>query len=271
MITVVSADGTDVPVRDEGSGPAILMVHPGLDDGSRSRKLAAILAQRFRVLRPHRRQYRLDLKTDGVPCSVGQEADDVLAVARVVEGPVLLYGHSSGAVVALEALAAAPSSSFSGAVIFEPPAMIGPPPAGEGGEVITRARAAIAAGRPGKAMRIFTRRGVGLPWWQATLMGTVAGAVPRLRQFVPCQIDDLEAIQRLGVRLDTYAQITVPTVLLGGDRSPVNLAERLDALKRVMPHSERVVMHKRDHGADLRGPEDVARVVETLADKVLHQ
>jgi hypothetical protein len=30
-------------------------------------------------------------------------------------------------------------------------------------------------------------------------------------------------------------------------------------------------MHKRDHGADLRGPEDVARVVETLADKVLHR
>src|SRR5437660_11159174 len=98
MITVVSADGTDIPVRDEGSGPASRMVHPGLDDGSRSKKLAAILAQRFRVLRLHRRQYRLDLKSHGVPCTIGQEADDVLAVARAVGGPVLLYGHSSGAV-----------------------------------------------------------------------------------------------------------------------------------------------------------------------------
>ncbi|WP_329044460.1 alpha/beta fold hydrolase [Amycolatopsis sp. NBC_01488] len=269
MVTVVSADGTDIPVREEGSGPAILMVHPGLDDGSRSKKLAAILAQRFRVLRLHRRQYRLDLKSKGVPCSVGQEAEDVLAVARAVDGPVLLYGHSSGAVVSLEALAAAPPSSFAGAVIFEPPAMIEPPPVGEGGEVLTRARAAIAAGHPAKAMRIFTRRGVGLPWWQATLMGTVAGTVPHLRKYVPCQIDDLEAIQQLGVRLDTYARITVPTVLLGGDRSPDNLAERLDVLKRVLPHSERVVMPKRDHSADLRAPADVARVVETLADKVL--
>ncbi|HWC83571.1 MAG TPA: alpha/beta hydrolase [Pseudonocardiaceae bacterium] len=271
MITAVSADGTDIPVHDEGSGPVILMVHPGLDDGSRSKKLAALLARRFRVLRLHRRQYRLDIKTGGVPCSVGQEAADVLAVASAVEGPVLVYGHSSGAVVALEALAAAPPSAFVGAVIFEPPAMIDAPLAGEDDTVLTRARAAITAGRPRKAMRIFTRGGVGLPWWQATLMGTVAGSVPRLRKFVPCQIDDLEAIQQLGVRLDVYARVTVPTVLLGGDRSPVNLAERLDALNRVMPHSERVVMHKRDHGADLRSPEDVARVIETLADKVLHQ
>jgi hypothetical protein len=35
-----------------------------------------------------------------------------------------------------------------------------------------------------------------------------------------------------------------------------------------MPHSERVVLHRQDHGADLKHPE-VARVIETLADKVL--
>jgi hypothetical protein len=29
-------------------------------------------------------------------------------------------------------------------------------------------------------------------------------------------------------------------------------------------------MPKRDHGADLKAPEEVARVIETLADKVLH-
>lgn len=271
MLTVVSADGTDIPVYDEGHGPAILMVHPGLDDGTRSTKLAAILAKRFRVVRLHRRQYRIDLKTGSVPCSIAREVEDVLAVADAIGEPVVIYGHSSGAVVALETLAAAPLSLFAGAVIFEPPAMIGPPLDGGNAEVIARARAAIDAGRPGKAMRIFTRHGVGLPLWQATLMGTVAGSVPRLRKYVPCQIDDLEAIQQLGVRLDTYARIAVSTVLLGGDRSPVNLAERLDALQQVMPRAERVVMPRRDHGADLRAPEDVARVIERLADTVSHR
>jgi pimeloyl-ACP methyl ester carboxylesterase len=103
------------------------------------------------------------------------------------------------------------------------------------------------------------------------LSGIATALVPHYRKLVPCQIDDLEAMDQLGVRLATYAQINVPTLLLGGDRSPANLAERLDAIEQVMPSAERVVMHKRDHGADLQAPKEVARVIETLADKVLHQ
>jgi pimeloyl-ACP methyl ester carboxylesterase len=89
---------------------------------------------------------------------------------------------------------------------------------------------------------------------------------------VGCQLDSLEALDQLGVRLDTYATINVPTVLLGGGskRNPAHMAERLDAIQRVLPHAQRVVMPKQDHGADLKHPKDVARVIETLADKVLH-
>lgn len=172
--------------------------------------------------------------------------------------------------VALEALAASPSS-FTGAVIFEPAAVIGPPLAGEGGEVLTRARAAPAAGRPGQAMAIFTQDAAGLPPWQTWPVGMTIPLIPKYRRLVPCQLDSLEAIDRLGVRLDTYAQIKVPTVLLGGDRNPAHITERLDAIERVMPHAERVVMHRRDHGADLKHPKQVARVIEALADKVLPQ
>ncbi len=150
--------------------------------------------------------------------------------------------------VALEALAASPSS-FTGAVIFEPAAVIGPPLAGEGDEVLTQARAAPAAGRPGQAMAIFTQDAGGLPPWQTWPVGMTIPLIPKYRRLVPCQLDSLEAIDRLGVRLDTYAQIKVPTVLLGGDRNPAHITERLDAIERVMPHAERVVMHRRDHGA----------------------
>jgi hypothetical protein len=51
MITTTSADGTDVRVHDEGQGPAIVMLGPGLDDGTRGKKIAAILAKRFRAIR----------------------------------------------------------------------------------------------------------------------------------------------------------------------------------------------------------------------------
>jgi pimeloyl-ACP methyl ester carboxylesterase len=275
MLTTTSPDGATVRAYDQGQGPAIVLLGPGLDDGTRCKKLASILSKRFRVVRLHRRQYRLDLKADrklgGAPCTIADEVQDVLAVVQAIGEPVVLYGHSDGGVVALEALAASPSA-FVGGVIFEPAAVIGPPLSGEGGQVLTKARAALATGRPGKAMAIFFRDTIGLPRWQAWLAGMATALVPKYRRLVPCQLDSLEALDQLGVRLDTYATINVPTVLLGGGskRNPAHIRKRLDAIQRVMPHAQRVVMPKRDHGADLKAPAEVARVIETLADKVLH-
>ncbi|PXX61658.1 pimeloyl-ACP methyl ester carboxylesterase [Nocardia tenerifensis] len=269
MITLTAADGTSVHASDRGSGPTILMIGPGLDDGSRTEKVAAILAERFRVIGLRRRQYRLDLKAEHpAPFSVAEEVDDVLTLARHVGRPSVVYGHSSGGVVALEAVAAAPSL-FAGAVIFEPAAVIETPLAGVDGAAITAARAAIAGGRPDVAMRIFTRVVAGYPAWQAWLVGALVALVPRYRRLVPGQIDDLAAMDQLGDRRAAYAEIPVPTVLLGGDRSPARNTAVLEALAKVLPGNERVVMRGRDHSADVKDPKQVARIVETLADRVL--
>jgi hypothetical protein len=66
FLTAVAADGTTVRARDEGRGPAILILHPGMETGTRYKKVARILEDRFRVIRLHRRQYRLDLKRDPI-------------------------------------------------------------------------------------------------------------------------------------------------------------------------------------------------------------
>lgn len=264
MFTTASADGTQVRAHDEGQGPAIVMLHPGLDDGTRLKRLAALLTDRYRVLRLHRRQYRLDLKP--LPTSIAQEVEDVVAVAQATGGPVLLYGHSDGGVVALEALAAAPQA-FAGAVVFEPAAVVDPaePLAGKDGEVLKRARAELAAGKPGKAIEIFLRDTIQLPRWQATLVALLVPLVPRYRRLVPAQLDSLEALDRLGVRLDVYARITVPTVLLGGDRGPAHIHRRLDAVAEAMPQARKVILHGRDHGADLKAPKEVATVIDEQA------
>ncbi|MEU8362556.1 alpha/beta hydrolase [Nonomuraea sp. NPDC048882] len=256
--------GGVVRTYDEGQGRPIVMVHPGLSDGRRCGRVAAILSSRYRVLRLDRLQYRPDR---GAPVRVEQEAEDVLRLARSAGEPVVLYGHSSGGVVALEALVAAPDA-FAGAVIFEPAAVIGAPLSGEGGEVLRRARAAMASGRPGKALRIFMRDTVELPDGQARLVGAITALIPRYRRLIPRQLDDLEALDRLGVRLDAYATIKVPVVLLGGDHGPAHLSERLDAIQRVLPNGERVVLPGADHGADLKRPAEVARVIRELAEKV---
>ena len=282
MITLTMADGTDVRAFDEGHGPVILVVHPGFDDGKSWGKVSARLSGRFRVVRIVRRQYRLDWPAP-VPYSIAREAGDVLALAADIGEPMVIVGHSSGGVVALEALAAAPAAVFAGAVIFEPPVAIGPPPGGEapggevagghapgdktpGGEPLDRARAAVAAGQPGKAMQIFVRDVVGMPAPYAWALRPLVAVSPRLRALAPRQLSDLDGV---GPRLDAYARIETPTVLLGGERSPAHLGERLDALAAVMPHAEKVVLARRDHSAHLRAPDEVAHVIETLADRVL--
>jgi pimeloyl-ACP methyl ester carboxylesterase len=178
---------------------------------------------------------------------------------------VVLVGHSSGGVVALEAMVTSPEA-FAGAVVYEPPVVIGPP---LGPEALERARAAIAADKPGKAIAIFLREIVEIPSWWARLAGVSVATSRKLRMLVPRQLDDMEAINELGVRLDAYARIETPTVLLGGDRSPSHLGERLDALAGVLPHAERVVLSGQGHDANWRAPGDVARVIETLAARVL--
>lgn len=264
MLTTTSADGTEVRAFDEGHGPVILVLHPGLDDGSRWAKVAGALAKRYRVVRVQRRQYRLDL-TDGRPWPFDREVEDVQALAAVLDEPILLVGHSSGGITALEAMAASPAM-FRGGVVYEAPVITGPP---LGGEALVRAKAAIAAGKPGKAMQIFIADVVKAGVVVAAVVRPAIALVPSLRRFAPRQVDDLEAIDRLGNRLHAYAAIDIPVLLVGGDKSPVHLGDRLDALERTLPKVERVVMHKRGHDANVRAPAELARVIERFADKVL--
>lgn len=46
MITSAAADGTDVRAFNEGSGPVILIIHPGFDDGRSRAKMPARLRGR---------------------------------------------------------------------------------------------------------------------------------------------------------------------------------------------------------------------------------
>ena len=262
-LTVPSGDGVDVRAADDGSGKVVLVLHPGFDDGSSWRRVATALAGRFRVIRPVRRQYRLDV-VNRQPCSIADEVADVLAIVEAIGGPVLLVGHSSGAVVALEALVARPAA-FAGAVLYEPPVHLRP---AEWTAWIAQANAALAAGRPGTAMALFVREIVGMPPWVARLVGVLTAVVPRYRALVRCQTADAEAINDLGVRLDDYAGVTVPTVLLTGSRSPAHLRERIDALAAGMPDTRTVVLSGQGHDAQLKKPSAVVEAIEGLAARV---
>lgn len=236
----------------------------GMDEGQSWERVAARLSSRFRVLRLHRRQYRPDLK-NGAGCTMAEEVEHVRALVQLVGRPMLVVGHSSGGVLALEALVTLPEA-FAGAVLYEPPCVIGPL---LGGEALTRAQAALSAGRPGKALAIFLRDIVRTPALAAWMSGALVPLVPRLRRLTPHQLDDCAAIDEVGLRLEAYSRIDVPVVLLGGERSPAHLGGRLDALEHVMPNTRRVRLHRQGHAANNLAPARVAEIIAALGGEAL--
>ncbi|MFI7600910.1 alpha/beta fold hydrolase [Actinoplanes sp. NPDC049681] len=240
---------------DEGHGRPILVIHGGMGDSSAWSRVTDRLRDRFRTVRLHRRQYRLDLPR---PISMADEVEHVTAIAAELDHPVLV-GHSSGGVLALEALLAEPES-YAGAVLYEPPVVIGEPLDAD------RARAALADGKPGKALTIFLREVVGVSPATASVAGLVMGHT-HYRDRVIRQLDDSDAIDALGNRLPLYAKLEVPMLLIGGDRSPRHLAERLDALERALPRTRRLLMHGQGHNAERQAPERLAAAIAKFVDE----
>jgi len=201
---------------DEGRGRAILVLHGGMGDVTSWSRVTDLLRDRFRVVRLTRRQYQLDVPRK---VTMADEVAQVREVAATLERPVLV-GHSSGAVLALEALVADPDL-YAGAVLYEPPIVLDEP---LGGAKLAPARAAIAAGKPGQALRIFLRDVVRTGPLLAAVAGLALTAKPEWAGRVERQLDDNDAIDALGNRLSAYGKIDLPVLLLAGDKSPAHLA-----------------------------------------------
>ncbi|MET9712728.1 alpha/beta fold hydrolase [Nocardiopsis alba] len=261
-----SVDGTEIRGFDEGAGPPVVVLHPGMDDGTSWDRVSTRLAPHFRVVRVHRRTYRPDLRVDPRN-SLKREVEDVVSVVRSLGGRAVLVGHSSGAVVALEAMAASPSS-FAGAVLYEPPAPVEGLPLG--GEALRRAESAADRGRTARSIAIFFREVVGYPAPSAWLFGAVVAAVPGLRPRARRQLVDCEAIDLAGVRVDRYSEIGVPILFLLGRRSPSHLRRRSEALRDALPGAHIVELPGQGHLANRLRPgwvaEAIARFHEALGE-----
>jgi pimeloyl-ACP methyl ester carboxylesterase len=261
---VTARDGARTTYFDEGRGPPIIIVHPGSSDAGSWQAVAAALSSTFRVVRLERRLYRQG-EPPPSPHVIGREVDDVAALLDLVREPAILVGHSSGGVVALESALQTPSA-LAGLVLYEPPVAVTEP---LGGEAVVRAKAALARGDTSAAMAIHLRDIVQLPWLDVALVRLWRQQWRTLCAHAAAQIADVEAIDGLGVGLERYRRMAVPSLLLGGADSPPNLRRRLDALAAVLPTvRNKVIMTRQGHAAHLSAPEELATIIRDFAASV---
>jgi pimeloyl-ACP methyl ester carboxylesterase len=121
MKKVRSKDGTTIAFDQSGQGPAIILVAAALSNRLVTTQLAALLAPHFTVINYDRRG-RGD-SGDTQPYAVEREIEDIEALIDEAGGSAFVFGHSSGAVLALEATGKLPTRIKKQA-LYEPPFIV---------------------------------------------------------------------------------------------------------------------------------------------------
>src|ERR1700675_2555861 len=149
--TVRSKDGTTIAYDRSGDGPPLILVSGAMGTKAHAVELASQLAPTFTVFTYDRRG-RGD-SGDTEPYAVEREIEDLEAVIGAAGGSAFVYGHSSGAVLALRAAAA--GLDIPKLALHEPPFIVDDSHAPVPDDVVEHLDELIAADKPGDAVAYF--------------------------------------------------------------------------------------------------------------------
>jgi pimeloyl-ACP methyl ester carboxylesterase len=168
MNTITSRDGTVIAYDQKGSGPTLIVVDGAMTTRTSSGKpeLVDLLSAHFSVYTYDRRG-RGD-SGDTQPYAVEREFEDIEALIDLAGAPAVLYGHSSGGCLALEA-ARAVGANIAKVAVYEAPYNDDPAAQQAWGEYIRQLGEALANGRKGDAVALFMQY-VGTPREQIAAM-----------------------------------------------------------------------------------------------------
>ena len=253
MRKVLSKDGTPIAFDQSGQGPALILVTGAIAKRTDAARLSASLSPHFTVFAYDRRGR--GESGDTPPYAVEREVEDLDALIAEAGGAAFVFGHSSGAVLALEA-ARLLSTRITKLAVYEPPFIIDdsrPPTPEDSARHLTEL---VSSGRRGEAVEYFM-----------TQVGTPAEAIAQMRQSpmwsgfeavantLAYDMTIVEHTQRGDpLPLRKWASVRVPTlvmdgtVFLGRGESHVFLRHGAQELANILPHAQRRILEGQDHG-----------------------
>lgn len=246
---VTSADGTTLFFEQRGSGAPVILVGGAFNDRTTVAGLAEVLAADFTTIAYDRRG-RGD-SGDSAEYAVEREIEDIAALIAQVGGSASVFGHSSGAILALEAAAA--GLDITRVVAYEPPYTVADrTPSAD--DLVDRVRAALEAGDRDEAVRLFLVEGADTP---AEAIGgmkadPVWGWFTALAHTLPYDLTIVGPGGRLPA--DRLARISVPALVIDGSESPAWFGSTARAVTEVIPGARHETLESQDHGV-LQFPE----------------
>ncbi|GAA3516704.1 alpha/beta fold hydrolase [Actinocatenispora rupis] len=238
MEKVDSADGTPIAYERTGAGPALVVVTGAFCDRRSSASLAAGL-DGFTVVRYDRRG-RGD-SGDTAPYATEREVEDLAAVLTATGGPAYVFGHSSGAVLALEAAAA--GVPMHRLAVYEPPYTGGGEPAEP---FATRLAGLVAAGDRGRAAKEFLAL-TGMPDAALEHISSSPGW-PAMEAIAHTLAYDVRLCDDGLVPAERLARIATPTLVLAGGNSAPWASTAATAVAGAVPDATARVVPDQDHG-----------------------
>jgi pimeloyl-ACP methyl ester carboxylesterase len=254
----LSKDGTAIAFDQSGDGPSIILVGGAMSTRSSSAPLAALLAPHFTVFAYDRRGRGDSGNT--APYEVQREVDDLDALITAAGGSAFVFGHSSGAVLALEA--AARGLAITKLALYEPPFIVDDSRPPLPGDYVTQLTKLIASGRRGDAVAFFMTTGVGLPV-EAVAQMRHDPMWPALEEVAHTLGYDGtimgDTMRGNPLPLKRWASVTVPTLVMDGGESPAWQRTAVQALVDVLPHAQHRSLEGQTHGV---APDALAPVLE---------
>ena len=254
--TTSSSDGSTIAFERSGEGPVLLIVGGALNTRFSPSRLVPLLDGRLTVVTFDRRGRGDSTDASASPGphgfavahtadhrdAIAREVADLHAVVEAVGGSAMLYGHSSGAALALEAASGSPS--ISRVAGYEPPYSIAGRREGvpDGGAEVVRD--ALADGDRDRAARAFLA-GTGTdadaaadqPWWPGLV--SLAHSLP----YDFALVDD-------GPPTDVFSRIDAPVLLMAGGDSAAWMREAAVAAERGIPQVSLQIVPGQAHNVD---------------------
>ena len=259
MQTTTSADGTTIAYEVVGAGAPLVLVGGAFNDRrspSAGLPLAGLVAGERTVVCYDRRGRGDSGNT--LPYAPEREVEDLAAVIAATGGAAAVFGHSSGAALAVRAAVA--GVGVTELVLFEPPYTARDDEAAGNDDLGRRLCALVSADRRGAAVEEF-QIAIGMP---RELVEAMRGAPFRaaLEAIAHTLPYDLAVIGRGTVPAALLARVDVPTRVVVGAASPEALIAAGRATAEAVPGARLDVADGVDHSA---APDVLARLITATA------
>jgi pimeloyl-ACP methyl ester carboxylesterase len=248
MQKVTSKDGTVIAFDKTGHGPVVILVSGALGDRMAAVSLTPLLSPHFTVLAYDRRG-RGD-SGDTAPYAVEREVEDIETLIKVADRSAFVYGHSSGAVLALEA---AHTRAITKLALYEPPFILDTSRPQLPKNYVAHLNELVSTGRRGDAVEYFMTAAVGVPdgivtqMRQSPMWAGMEKAAHTLAYDGQIMGDNMAGHP---LQAEHWASVTLPTLVMDGGASEAWAHHAVQALTDVLPDARRRTLEGQTHNVD---------------------